>query len=146
MSEETRESWVLAKGESESELPVYVRYREDLPDEDEFKKLNTLMLISWDFESLDGTGYPSDKDYARMEDFENLMDEFLVETGVARLMAVFTGEGVREWLFYTADEEVFMLKFNEALAGKPVLPLEIEAYEDENWDAYEDYIGVGIKK
>jgi hypothetical protein len=146
MSEETRESWVLAKGESEDGLPVYIRYREDLPDEDEFKKLKTLMLITWAFESPDGSGYPPEDDADVMEDFENLMDESLVETGVARLMIVFNGEGVRKWFFYTAEQEIFMLRLNEALAGEPVLPLEIEVYEDENWDAYEDYTGIGIKK
>ncbi|MDQ3802015.1 MAG: DUF695 domain-containing protein [Acidobacteriota bacterium] len=146
MSEETQESWLLAKGESEDGLPVYIRYREDLPDEDEFKKLKTLMLVTWAFESLDGTGEPTEDEADLMEDFESLMDESVVETGAARLMIVFNGEGVRKWFFYTTDEEVFMLRLNEALAGNPVLPLEIEAYEDENWDAYQDYTGVEVKK
>jgi hypothetical protein len=114
-----------------------------LPDEREIKKLSTLIVVSWLLESADGNGLPNEDELDEMEFFENLMDEALVEKGTARLMTVFTGEGVREWQFYTDDEEFFMRKFNEAMEGKPVLPIEIEAFEDENWDAYRDFAGTG---
>jgi hypothetical protein len=145
MDEEKKESWLLDEGELENGLPYTLRFREDLPDEREIKKLNTLIVISWLFESADGTGMPNDEALNQMEDFENLIDDALVEKGTARLMTVFTGEGVREWQFYTDDEEFFMRKFNEAMDGKPVLPLEIDAYEDENWDSYKDYTGIEIE-
>ena len=109
------------------------------------KKLSTLIVISWLFESSDGTGLPTENVLNEMEDFESLLDEALIEKGTARLMTVFTGEGVREWQFYTDDEEFFLRKFNEAMEGKPVLPLEIEAFEDENWDSYTDYTGIEIE-
>ena len=146
MNEEKQESWVVEEGELENGLPFNLRFREDLPDEREIKKLNTLIVVSWFFESENGTGMPKDEELQRMEDFENLMDDELVEKGTARLMTVFTGEGIREWQFYTDDEEFFMEKFNQAMNGKPVLPLEIEALEDENWDAYKDYVGLGIEE
>ena len=146
MNEEKKESWVVDEGELENGLPFILRFREDLPDERELKKLNTLIVISWLFETENGTGMPTDEVLNQMEDFENLLDDALVEKGTARLMTVFTGEGVREWQFYTDDEEFFMRKFNEAMADKPVLPLEIEALEDENWDAYKDYTGLGIEE
>ncbi len=132
------------EGELENGLPYTLRFREDLPDEKEIKKLATLVVISWLFDSADGTGMPTDEVLDQMEDFENLIDEALVEKGTARLMTVFTGEGVREWQFYTDDEEFFMRKFNDAIGGKSVLPLDIEAFEDENWDAYKDYTELGI--
>src|SRR5215203_609338 len=144
MNEEKQESWMQDEGELENGLPYTLRFREDLPDEKEIKKLATLVVISWLFDSADGTGMPTDEVLDQMEDFENLIDEALVEKGTARLMTVFTGEGVREWQFYTDDEEFFMRKFNEAMGGKPVLPLDIEAFEDENWDAYKDYTELGI--
>jgi hypothetical protein len=139
MNEEKQETWASDEGELENGLPFTLRYREDLPDEREIKKLNTLIVVSWLFEAADGTGLPTDEVLDQMEDFENLLDDALVEKGTARLMTVFTGEGVREWQFYTDDEEFFIRKFNEAMEGRPVLPLEIEAFEDENWDAYKNY-------
>jgi hypothetical protein len=146
MNEETQESWTAGEGALENGLPCFIRIRQDLPDEDEFKKLSTLIVITWNFESADGTGMPPEAALTEMEDFEDLLDEKLIETGVARLMTVFTGDGVREWQFYTDDKDFFMQKFNDALAGRPVLPLEIEAFEDENWDAYRDYAGLKIEE
>jgi hypothetical protein len=146
MNEEKQEKWAVKEGNLDNGMPFILRFREDLPPERELKRLNILIVISWFFESEDGTGMPQDEDLQKMEDFENLMDDELVEKGTARLMTIFTGEGIREWQFYTDDEEFFMEKFNEAMANRPVLPLEIEALEDENWDAYKDYTGNEIKE
>jgi hypothetical protein len=146
MKEENQESWSVAEGELEGGLAYSVRYRDDLPSEKELKKLDTLIQVSWFFEPADGALMPPDEILDQMEDFENLMDEVIVEKGTARLMAVFTGEDVREWLFYTDDEEFFIKKFNEAMDGQTVLPLEIEAFEDKDWNAYKDYTGVEISE
>lgn len=146
MNEENQESWVMDGGELENGLPFTVRFREDLPDENERKKLKMLVIISWAFEPADGTGMPPEEILDEMESFEDLLDEALVEKGAARLMTVFTGDGVREWQFYTGDEEFFMEKFNAAMVGKLILPLEIEAFEDENWDAYKDVTGLEIEE
>ena len=144
MSEEIEESWSIDEGETENGLPFTIRFREDLPDKNAIRKLKTLIVISWLYDSADGTGMPNEEVLNQMEDFENLIDEAIVEKGTARLMTVFTGEGVREWQFYTDDEEFFIRKFNEALEGKPVLPLDLEALEDENWEAYTDFTGIEI--
>jgi len=146
MDADMQESWVLEEGESENGLPFTIRFREDLPAKSEIKKLNTLIIVSWFFEPVNGTGMPGEEVLNEMEDFEDLIDEALVEKGTARLMTVFTGEGIREWQFYTDDEEFFIRKFNEAMEGRPVLPLEIEAFEDENWESYSDYTGIEIEK
>lgn len=140
MSEEIQERWATSEGLLENGLPCLIRYREDLPGENEKKKLSTLVVISWGYESEDGTGMPQEDELNQMEDFENLLDDALVEKGVARLMTVFTGDGVREWQFYTDDVEYFMKKFNEAFSGDEELPIEIDAFDDKNWDAYKDYV------
>lgn len=138
MVEETPENWTVSRGQLENGLPYTVRFREDLPEKNEITKLNTLVVVTWLFEP-ENDGMPGENELNRMERFENLMDEDLVEPGIARLMTVFTGDGVREWQFYTADEEIFMQELNETLADEPILPLEFEAFEDQTWDAYYDY-------
>jgi hypothetical protein len=147
MSEKNQEErWALVEGELENGLPYSVRFREDLPVAEEISKLKTLIIVSWVYESADESGLPAEEEENLMEEFENLMDEALVEKDIARLMTVFTGDGVREWQFYTRDDEVFLFELNEKLAGRPILPLEIDAYEDENWDGYKDYTGIEVKK
>ena len=137
--EKNEESWIISEGESENGKLSVIRLREDLPTESEQAKLTNLVLITWNYQPKDESGMPSEKDAEKMERFEDLMDAGVVETGFGRLMTVFTGEGLKEWQFYTGDEEVFMQKLNETLGGEEVLPLEIEVFEDENWDGYDDY-------
>jgi Family of unknown function (DUF695). len=145
MSEEIQEErWKASEGALENGLPFTLRFREDLPGESVMKRLSTLMVVSWTFDSPDDRGMPSEEELDRMERFEALTDEHLVERGVARLMTVFTGDGVREWQFYTADPEIFMEKLNAALKNEPVMPLDIEAFDDENWDGYKDYTNPGL--
>ena len=146
MNEETQEKWSIDGGKLENGLPFTIRFREDLPDEKAIKKLRMLVVVSWSFESADGNGMPNDEEINLMENFEDLIDESLVDKGTGRLMTVFTGEGVREWQFYTDDEEFFMQKFNEALEGAEIFPLDIEVFEDENWEAYKNYTGIGIEE
>lgn len=143
MNVEAEETWVARECELENGLPIYTRFRENLPAESEIKKFKMLIVVSWLYESDDETGLPDDEILDHMDDFETVMDDALVETGTARLMTVFSGKGVREWQFYTDDPQVFMRNFNEALQGKPVLPLDIVAFEDENWDAYKDFTEIG---
>lgn len=143
MKVEVEETWVARECLLDSGLPIYTRFRENLPAESEIKKFKLLIVVSWHYQSDDETGLPNEEILDQMDDFENVMDDALVEKGTARLMTVFTGKGVREWQFYTDDSQNFMRKFNEALKGKPALPLEVEAFEDENWDAYKDFTEIG---
>lgn len=146
MRKKDEEKWAARKGALDNGMPFDIRFREDLPRESEIEKLNTLIIVSWIYESDNGNGMPPEDILEEMDEFENLMDEAMVEKGAARLMTVFTGDGIREWQFYTEDEDIFMRKFNAAMVGQPVLPLEIEAFEDAGWDAYQDLIKLGVKK
>ena len=45
-----------------------------------------------------------------------------------------TGNGLREWSYYIKDRDEFTEAFNRALSGKPRLPIQIDFYEDPNWE------------
>ena len=47
-----------------------------------------------------------------------------------------TGDGLREWGFYTLSLHIFQRKLNEALAPFPLLPLQFDAEEDPEWESY----------
>jgi len=54
-------------------------------------------------------------------------------------MLVATGLGLREWVYYTRDREQFMERLNELLQGHAAYPVEIEIYDDPDWENW-DYI------
>ncbi len=44
-----------------------------------------------------------------------------------------TGNNLKEFVFYIANREQFMMNFNKALKGHPAYPIEINFYEDKEW-------------
>lgn len=138
-TEENKESWVVSEGESTEGVPNVIRLREDLPSDADKARLKILIIITWKYDLNESGAMPSDEEIEKMELFEDLMDEGVVETGFGRLVTVFTGDGMREWQFYTHSEDAFMEKLNQTLVGEEVFPLEIDVFDDENWDGYNDY-------
>jgi hypothetical protein len=57
---------------------------------------------------------------------------------VAVLTGIYTGAGERNWVFYTLSTNIFGRKLNESLAELPLLPLEISAENDAEWQEYDE--------
>ena len=64
----------------------------------------------------------------------------LVETfekdPIAVLTGIYTGDGQRNWVFYTLSTNIFGKKLNDALAPLPLLPISIYAENDPDWAEY----------
>lgn len=56
----------------------------------------------------------------------------------AYLTGIYTGEGRRDWIFYTCSLNIFGRVFNRALEALPLLPLRMEAAEDPEWEEYRE--------
>ena len=74
-----------------------------------------------------------------------MLEAVLKEDAVSTLALVSTGEGLREWTYYTKSETEFMARLNYALAGIAAFPIEIHAASDPDWDMYERF-KAGIKE
>ena len=66
---------------------------------------------------------------------DNLVSTFN-KNKVAILTGIYTGDGERNWVFYTKSLPLFGNYFNKALATLPLLPLEITAESDPAWVEY----------
>ena len=44
-------------------------------------------------------------------------------------------------MYYVADRDLFMTTLNDALRGHPRYPIEIEFYEDPEWDDFQRTLG-----
>ena len=63
----------------------------------------------------------------------------LTELDAVNVMTgIYTGDGQRNWVFYTRSLHIFQRKFNEAMAPFPALPLQFEAEEDPDWQEYRE--------
>ena len=54
------------------------------------------------------------------------------------MTGIYTGDGRRDWIFYTKNLKIFSVVFNKALEPLDQMPLEIEAEEDGDWSEYRE--------
>lgn len=101
------------------------------------------IIIVWKYESE--SGQPTSDVHQRMNQLEDMLESVIKEDGFATLALVSTGEGLREWTYYTKSEPEFMARLNYALAGLPLFPIEIHTASDPGWDVYERF-KAGIKE
>ena len=106
-----------------------IRIRTDKPSD--FARLGTAIEISWPYES--NTPFPKTRDNEQMLEFERALDELAGGNGYSELARVSTGNGVKEWLFYSSNQHRFMDRMNSLLKNHPVYPIEIKFYEDSSW-------------
>ncbi len=121
--------------EAESGKTLIVTGRDDIDSFRESGKYPFRLNVYWDYKSLPD-GMPEKEDAELME---QITDRFLAETKkdtAAILTGIYTGDGRRDWVFYTRSLHIFRNILNRALADLPLLPLGIDATEDPEWQEY----------
>lgn len=134
------DNWTLARGEVDGH-PFIIRARSSLPSQADREYFSHLIVISWGYERDANDGFPPPAVSEHMENFETALFESFNENSAEGCgVAVVTTDGTRQWRFYTPDTEAFMEAFNQALAGQPAYPIELEAFTDPEWGALAELI------
>lgn len=81
-------------------------------------------------------GMPDNQSSELLEQITEKLATIFDKDPVAVLTEISTGDGLREWVFYTLSLNIFQRKLNEALSSLPLLPLRFEAEEDPQWESY----------
>ena len=93
--------------------------------------------VTWHYKG-DEKGLPAYADSKIMEEVTDTLTECFNRDPVAILTGIYTGDGERNWVFYTRSLHIFQRKFNEVMAPFPTLPLNFEAEEDPDWEEYRE--------
>lgn len=134
-----KERYWTAPTEAESGRTIMVTGRDCLDKIRESGKFPYLIRVSWKYNSLPN-GYPDEIDEALMEQADDALRAAFDADPVAYLAIITTGDGEREWLFYTRSLPIFGKVFNRALADiETTLPVEVSAEEDADWQAYREF-------
>lgn len=129
------DKWWSYPAEAENGKTIIVTGRDRIDDLRESGKYNYRVDVHWDYAAL-ADGMPSREN---SEIMEKVTDAFLYEfkkDRVAVLTGIYTGDGRRDWIFYTKNLRVFSTVFNLALEPIETIPLLIEASEDAEWEEY----------
>ncbi|MDE6543805.1 MAG: DUF695 domain-containing protein [Muribaculaceae bacterium] len=127
--------WWTTPAEDEAGNLLMVTGREDIEKFRNNVRFSIRVEIAWKY---GGEGMPSETDGTAdlIEQADTGLRTVFHKDPVAVLTGVFTGGGERTWVFYTLSTHIFQKKINEALAALPLLPLEISAENDPDWEAY----------
>jgi len=129
------EQWWTSPQESESGKVILVTGRKDVDKFRNNPKFNVRVEITWRYDSTDD-GMPDYDTSTIMEKVTDLLSAMFRKDPVAVMTGIFTGDGERNWIFYTLSTNIFGRKLNEALAALPLLPLEIACENDPEWLEY----------
>lgn len=91
--------------------------------------------VCWEYNSLPD-GMPEDDDANLMEEATDALIEAFKKDRVAVMTGIYTGDGKRDWVFYTKNLKIFSIVFNNALESLPTIPIVIDAEEDADWEEY----------
>lgn len=131
------ENYWTYPAETESGKTLIVTGRDDMDAVRESGKYPYRLTVSWDYPPLPD-GFPDAGTAALMEQADEALKAETRKDQAAVLTGVYTGDGRRDWVFYTRSLHIFRNILNRALADLPVLPLSIDAAEDPDWEEYLD--------
>ncbi len=120
-------------------LPVLWTFVPELPDADARRTSPWLTVLQWKYDGSDSNGMPSSQENERMLSLETALGE-VERKGFCFEAYRRVGCGLREFVFYVADQESFLAEFNGHVAGHPRYPIEIKFYQDEKWSELQELI------
>ena len=125
--------WFRAQGELHGS-PLMIRARQDLLALITDCDLPIRVIVKWKCRAPLSLGLPSPDDYHEISAFEESVMSFL--EGGAILAFVLAHDGVVEYNFYTRDSAWFVGRLNDALADKPIVPIDLTSEDDSDWTEY----------
>lgn len=132
-----KERWWSAPTEADNGNTVIVTGRDYMDEIIAKGKFIYRVTVSWDYNALP-SGMPEDGDAELMEKATDALLEEFKKDKVAYMTGIYTGDGRRDWVFYTQNLNIFGRVLNRALAPLEQMPLLIEAESDPDWEEYHE--------
>ncbi len=129
------DKWWSYPAEAESGKTIIVTGRDSIDDFRNSGKYNYRIDVTWKYNALPD-GMPEEDDASLMEEATDALLEGFKKDKVAVMTGIYTGDGMRDWVFYTKNLKIFSIVFNKALESLPTIPIVVEAEEDAGWEEY----------
>jgi hypothetical protein len=132
------DTWTVGTADQDGQ-PLIIRVRSEMPTVADRQRHAQLIVVGWPYDGIE-TGLPTSDETAAMQDFENAVEAGIERGGVGTQVASITGAGHKEWRYYAADAEAFVTALNASLDGHPTYPLEIEMFDDSEWQGLQQLL------
>jgi hypothetical protein len=137
----TEDSWSVDTGEDDGK-PLIFRIRNKPPSFAQKKTFPHLLAVSWQYESPNEQGMPSQDVAEHMSQLEDLLEPAFEGARQAFLSVIVTGNGVREWQWYARTCEEVMELVNETLGQLEPFPVEFSFQDDPEWEGYTRFLEI----
>lgn len=131
------DEWWTAPTESENGNLIMVTGRKKIDPAMNSGKYNDRIEITWKY-TPDKQGMPDFKTSSLMEEVNEAINKAFSRDQTAIVTGIYTGDGERNWILYTLNPRKFQYQFNKALEGFELLPIEIYAEKDPDWQEYKE--------
>ena len=140
-----KDIWWTAPAESEDGHLIMVTGRRDVSRFRSNPRFNIRIEVTWRYDSADASGRPDTETSQLMEQVQEALQKEFQKDPVAVLTGIYTGDGKRDWVFYSLSTHIFGRKLNEVLAPFPLLPISIYCETDPGWEEYDEMSQAEIK-
>ena len=138
---EAQEKGIIAQY-SEDSFPVVLKLVDEFPDEAVRSKFRWLTVISWKYDGSENNGMPIEEVNLGMIRLEDSIEDSIETEGCCRHAYSRTGNSLKEFVYYIENRDEFLEVFNKALESHPRYPIEINFYEDEQWEDFQRILGM----
>jgi hypothetical protein len=132
------DTWTVGTADQDGQ-PIIIRVRSQMPDAAARHGHAQLIVVGWPYDGTEA-GLPATADNTLMQAFEDAIEAGLERSGVGVQVASLTGAGHKEWRYYAPDADAFVAALNASLDGQPTYPLEIEMFDDAEWQGLQQLL------
>ena len=129
--------WWTSPTESETGALIMVTGRQGVEPVIATEKYNDRIEITWKY-TPDKNGMPDFKTSSLMEQVTDALDNAFAKDSAAVMTGIYTGDGERNWVFYTLNPKKFQYMLNDALKDFELLPITLYAEKDPEWNEYRE--------
>ena len=129
--------WWTSPTESETGALIMVTGRQGVEPVIATEKYNDRIEITWKY-TPDKNGMPDFKTSSLMEQVTDALNNAFAKDSAAVMTGIYTGDGERNWVFYTLNPKKFQYMLNDALKDFELLPITLYAEKDPEWNEYRE--------
>lgn len=129
--------WWTSPTESESGALIMVTGRQGVEPVMASRKYNDRIEITWKY-TPEKDGMPDFKTSSLIEQVTDAINNAFAKDSAAVMTGIYTGDGERNWIFYTLNPRKFQYMLNDALKDFELLPITIYAEKDPDWNEYRE--------
>lgn len=116
--------------------PVIYKFINEFPSEDYRSQYPRLAVVSWEYDGEANNGMPNEDLNQQMIQLEDALEAGVEDLGVCTHTYSRTGKNLKELVYQTKSDELFIEALNKALSGYPRFPIQINFYEDKAWEDF----------